>query len=190
MNNKEEALILVDIQRDFLPGGSLPVPNGDKIISPVNKLIKKCIKKGVPIIATRDWHPENHCSFDINGGSWPVHCVQNTIGAKFAESLDLPNSMIVISKGDSPLKEAYSAFEGTGLFETLKDLGVKIIYVAGLATDYCVKETVLDGLKFGLRAFVIEDCIKGVSEDTTQEAISRMEQAGAIFIKSQDIFKE
>ena len=114
----KDALILVDIQKDFLPGGALPVPEGDKVIEPANRYIELFTKAGAPVFATRDWHPENHISFKENGGIWPKHCVQNTRGAQFADGLKLPPEVFIINKGDRPEVDAYSSFQGS----LLKDL--------------------------------------------------------------------
>ncbi|MEM3151578.1 MAG: isochorismatase family protein, partial [Candidatus Bathyarchaeia archaeon] len=142
--DKESALIIVDVQNDFLPGGALPVPNGDKVIPILNKYIELFNKVGAAIFATRDWHPPNHISFKTQGGIWPPHCIQNSKGAEFASNLKLPKNVNIISKAVNPNMEAYSGFEGTDLALKLKELGVKKVFIGGLATDYCVKNTVLD----------------------------------------------
>ncbi|MDK2782783.1 MAG: nicotinamidase/pyrazinamidase, partial [Thermococcaceae archaeon] len=142
-----EALIIVDMQRDFMPGGALPVPEGDRIIPTIEELVEKFKKRGALIVATRDWHPPDHISFKERGGPWPSHCVQNTKGAEIV--VKLPEDTIVISKADKPDKEAYSGFEGTELAEILKEKGVKRVYICGVATEYCVKATALDALKHG-----------------------------------------
>jgi nicotinamidase/pyrazinamidase len=164
------ALIIVDVQRDFCPGGALPVADGDKIIPAVNELIRAFEKEGLPVFFTRDWHPRNHVSFRANGGPWPPHCVQNTPGASFHPSLAIPPGAKVIDKGTLQAEDAYSGFQGTDLARELRDLHVKRIYVAGLATDYCVKNTVLDGAKQGFDTYVITDCVKGVNLKRTDSA--------------------
>jgi nicotinamidase/pyrazinamidase len=165
-----QALIIVDVQRDFCPGGALPVRGGDKIIPAVNELIRAFEKAGLPIFFTRDWHPRDHISFEAEGGPWPPHCVRNTPGASFHPSLVVPGDAEVIDKGTLQAKEAYSGFQGTGLAQKLRDLHVKQIYVAGLATDYCVKNTVLDGAAQGFETYVITDCVKGVNLKRTDSA--------------------
>ncbi|MEM3606639.1 MAG: isochorismatase family protein, partial [Candidatus Bathyarchaeia archaeon] len=134
--DKESALIIVDVQNDFLPGGALPVPNGDKVIPILNKYIELFNKVGAAIFATRDWHPPNHISFKTQGGIWPPHCIQNSKGAEFASNLKLPKNVNIISKAVNPNMEAYSGFEGTDLALKLKELGVKKVFIGGLATDY------------------------------------------------------
>jgi nicotinamidase/pyrazinamidase len=166
----KRALIVVDIQRDFCPGGALPVTDGDKIIPVVNELVRAFEKAGLPVFFTRDWHPRNHISFRERGGPWPPHCVQNTPGASFHPSLAVPADARVIDKGTLQGEDAYSGFQGTDLAHELHDLHVKEIYVAGLATDYCVKNTVLDGAAKGFDTCVIADCVKGVNLKRTDSA--------------------
>jgi nicotinamidase/pyrazinamidase len=163
-------LIVVDVQRDFCPGGALPVKRGNEIIEPTNRLITLFEGRGLPIIFTRDWHPADHCSFKSRGGPWPPHCVKNTRGAEFHPSLRVPKDAIIISKGTRRDVEAYSGFQGTGLGERLKEMGVGQLYVTGLATDYCVKDTVLDGLSNGLTMNVVSDCVRGVNVRPTDSA--------------------
>jgi len=182
-----DALILVDIQKDFLPGGALPVPEGDKVIEPANKYIELFQKAGAPIFATRDWHPPNHISFKENGGLWPPHCVQNTEGAKFAEGLKLPPETFIINKGDRPEFDAYSGFQGTLLESLLRERGVRRIFVGGLATDYCVLNTVLGGLNLGFQVFWLSDASKGITPEGEGEAEERMLTEGAIKITLSDI---
>jgi nicotinamidase/pyrazinamidase len=166
----KRALIVVDIQRDFCPGGALPVTDGDKIISAVNQLVRAFEKAGLPIFFTRDWHPRNHVSFRDNGGPWPPHCVQNTPGASFHPLLAIPADAEVIDKGILQAEDAYSGFQGTDLARKLHGLHVKQIYVAGLATDYCVKNTVLDGAAQGFETYVLTDSVRGVNLKRTDSA--------------------
>lgn len=173
------ALIIVDIQTDFCPRGALPVKDGDKVIPLLNSYIKKFVEKGAPIFTTRDWHPVNHISFKGRGGVWPPHCIQNTWGAKFHPELKLPRDATIISKAESPDQEAYSGFQGTALAKTLRNMSVTRVYVGGLATDYCVKNTVLDALKEGFTVFLLIDASRGVnvkpgdSEQAIREMVSR-----------------
>jgi len=180
----KQALVIVDLQNDFCPGGSLPVPDGDKIVPIVNELIETFSRAGLPIFATRDWHPADHVSFKEQGGIWPPHCVQNTPGAEFHPDLRLPEGTAVISKAYSQERDAYSGFDGTNLEAPLKEAGVDQIVVCGLATDYCVKATVLDGLKAGLGVTVVEDAIRGVNVQPgdSQKALDEMKAAGAILV--------
>ncbi len=188
----KQALVIVDLQNDFCSGGSLAVPGGDKIVPVVNDLIEKFSRAGLPIFATRDWHPDNHVSFKAQGGLWPPHCVQNTTGARFHPDLRIPDSAAIISKADSPEKDAYSGFEGTGLAALLKDAEVDHIVVCGLATDYCVKATALDGLsrrdpfgKAGLGVTIVEDAIRGVDVQPgdSRKALDEMQAAGALLVR-------
>ncbi len=177
----DDALIIVDVQRDFCPGGSLPVPDGDRIIPVLNRYIEIFRRAGAVIYATRDWHPPNHISFKEYGGRWPVHCVQGSRGAEFHPDLKIPEETIVISKATDPDREAYSGFEGTDLEESLKSRGVKRVFIGGLATDYCVKSTVLDAIKCGFRTVLLEDAVKGVDVNPgdSERAIKEMLSAGA-----------
>ena len=186
-----QALIVVDVQRDFCPGGALPVTGGDKIIPAVNELVHAFEKAGLPIFFTRDWHPKNHASFKAYGGPWPPHCIQNTPGARFHPSLAVPGEAEVIDKGTLRAEDAYSGFQGTDLARKLSDLHVKQIYVAGLATDYCVMNTVLDGAAKGFETYVITDCVKGVNVKRTDSAtaLSVMLSKGAIHTTSGRLLK-
>ena len=172
----EEALIVVDMQRDFMPGGALPVPGGDEIIPRCNDYIEEFRKRGALIVATRDWHPPNHISFKEQGGPWPAHCVQNTPGAEFV--VDLPADAVIISKATEPDKEAYSGFEGTDLAEILRKNGVKRVYVCGVATEYCVKATALDAVKHGFETYLLSDAVKGIRPEDEERALKEMKSAG------------
>ncbi len=186
---KGDALVIVDVQRDFLPGGALAVPRGDEVVPVLNGYIRLFRDKGLPIIATRDWHPPNHCSFKEQGGPWPPHCVQGTPGAQFAPGLELPRDVIIISKATRPQEEAYSGFEGTDMDEKLKALGVKRLFVGGLATDYCVLSTVKDALKLGYRVYLLLDAIRAVDVNPGdgERAIEEMKSLGAIPITLEDL---
>ncbi|KUH33303.1 nicotinamidase [Thermococcus celericrescens] len=172
----EEALIIVDMQRDFMPGGALPVPDGEGIIPRCNRYIEEFRKRGALIVATRDWHPENHVSFREQGGPWPRHCVQNTPGAEFV--VELPADVVIISKATGPDKEAYSGFEGTNLAEILKRNGVRRVYICGVATEYCVKATALDAVKHGFETYLLRDAVKGIKPQNEERALGEMERAG------------
>ena len=179
--SKNDALIVTDVQVDFLPGGALPVPEGDQILPVLNEYITIFKNTGLKIFATRDWHPPNHVSFKAQGGPWPPHCVQNTDGAKFSPLLKLPNNVTVISKATDPSKEAYSGFEGTELAEQLKKADVSRVFVGGFATDYCVKNTLLDGLKLGFSAVLLTDATRGINAKPgdVEGAIREMVKNGA-----------
>ena len=157
-----DALLVTDIQIDFLPGGALPVSGGNEIIPVINSYIKRFETARAHVIASRDWHPPNHISFKAQGGPWPPHCVQETAGAKFSPDLKLPLHTVVISKATDPKHEAYSAFDGTSLADELRQRGVRRLFVAGLATDYCVLNTVLDACRLGFEAVVLMDATLGI----------------------------
>jgi nicotinamidase/pyrazinamidase len=158
-----DALIVVDVQKDFLPGGSLAVAEGDKVVPALNRYIAAFEKARLPIFATRCWHPENHCSFKPQGGPWPPHCVAGSEGARFAPNLRLPEEAKIVSKATASDKDAYSGFEGTELDRWLKDGNVKRIFVGGLATDYCVLNTVKDALTLGYETLLLSDGIRAVN---------------------------
>lgn len=185
-----DALVLVDVQRDFLPGGHLGVPDGDQVIAPLNSAVRLFQNHDLPVVATRDWHPLNHCSFEPQGGPWPQHCVQHTQGADWAPQLQLPDDVIVISKGDTATQEAYSGFQGTDLADRLHHRQVRRLVIGGLATDYCVLQTVLDARAQGFEALVLKDAIRAVnvSPGDDEKALERMRGAGARLTRSQDLF--
>ncbi len=187
---KRDALIVVDMQKDFMPGGALPVPEGDKIVPRLNKYIELFSKLGLPVFFTRDWHPPNHISFKEQGGLWPPHCVQGTEGAKFHEELFIPHdNRFIISKGTSPDFDAYSGFQGTVLDSLLRERGIKRVFVGGVATDYCVKNTVLGAINLGYQAFLLLDGIKGVDvkPGDSERAIEEMLKAGAVGVEIGEI---
>lgn len=177
-----DALIVVDVQKDFLPGGSLGVTDGDAVIEPLNRMIERFTAAGLPVVATRDWHPADHISFAARGGPWPPHCVQETAGARFDERLDLPPSARVVSKADSSDADAYSGFQGTDLDAHLRSLGVRRIFVGGLATDYCVLNTVLDARRAGYDVVLLTDAIAAVNVAPRdgEHAVAEMVAAGAV----------
>ncbi|HIC89345.1 MAG TPA: nicotinamidase [Anaerolineae bacterium] len=176
-----KAFIAVDVQNDFCPSGALPVPGGDQVVPVLNEYIRRFRAVGAPIYATRDWHPANHMSFKEQGGIWPVHCVQNTPGAEFRSDLDLPEDVVVISKATEPDQEAYSGFQGTDLAADLRARSVKQVFIGGLATDYCVKSTVLDSLEAGFETYLLTDASRGVDVQPgdSEKAIEGMIAAGA-----------
>ena len=181
-----DALVMVDVQNDFLPGGSLAVPRGDEVVPVLNRYLAAFILRGLPIFTTRDWHPPNHCSFQPYGGSWPPHCVAGSAGAAFAPALELPTSSILITlKGTQPEQDAYSAFDGTDLDARLRARGVGRLFVGGLATDYCVLCTVEDGLKAGYTVVLLQDAIRAVNvhPGDGERAEAEMIRLGAIPIR-------
>ena len=179
-----DALIVVDVQNDFCPGGALAVERGDEVIPPLNRWIDAADHADTPVVFTRDWHPPDHCSFREYGGPWPVHCVQHSEGAGFREGLRFPTFARLISKGQDPAREQYSGFDGTGLAERLRAEGVRRVFIGGLATDYCVRATTLHACEHGFETRVIEWAIRGVdlNEGDCARAVDEMTQAGAILI--------
>lgn len=186
MSNKaKRALIVVDIQNDFCPGGSLAVPHGDEVIAPLNSLIAEFLERGEPVFKTRDWHPPKTKHFADYGGTWPVHCVQETKGAEFHPALLDDMHIRVVSKGLGD-EDCYSGFDETDLALQLERLGVEEVWVGGLATDYCVKNTVLDALKEGFQVKALQDAMRPVDLQTGdgQRAVEEMRRAGAEIVNS------
>lgn len=177
-----DALLIVDLQNDFLPGGALGVPQGDRVLAPIAQLVDLYTSHALPVFASRDWHPQDHCSFAQQGGPWPSHCVAGTPGAAFASSVKFPQETVVISKAVTAAQDAYSAFAGTQLAEELARRGVRRLAVCGLATDYCVLNTVLDACALGIEVLLVTEGIAAV--DVTagdgDRAITRMLLAGAV----------
>lgn len=176
-----DALIIVDLQHDFLPGGALAVRDGDAVIPVLNGAIAAFRAAGLPIIATRDWHPLEHCSFHARHGIWPPHCVAGSDGAAFPAALQLAGATVV-SKATSADSDAYSGFDGTALGASLREQGIKRVFVGGLATDYCVLQTVLDALQLGFKVVLLRDAIRAVDVQPGdgERAIARMRAAGAV----------
>lgn len=176
-----DTLIIVDVQNDFLPGGALAVAHGDEVIPVLNQYIARFSAKALPIFATRDWHPAHHCSFKLQGGPWPPHCVAETAGAAFARELRLPDNAIIVSKATRVDQDAYSGFVGTDLAERLRALKVARVFVGGLATDYCVLNTVLDARKNNFATVLLSDAIRAVNvqPDDGVRAIEKMLNADA-----------
>jgi nicotinamidase/pyrazinamidase len=189
----------VDIQNDFCPGGAFPVADGDKVVPALNKYIQLFRSARAPIIYTRDWHPPDHSSFKAQGGPWPSHCVQGTEGAKFRPDLLPPAEGEIVSKANRK-DEAYSFFQGTELAHRLRRLrfrlglrgGINALFVGGLATDYCVRETVLDGLKLGFQVYYLDDASKGVNvnPNDSEVAVKEMLSKGAKEITLSDLATE
>lgn len=190
---EKDALIIVDVQNDFCPGGALGVQNGDEIVPILNRYIDKFRAAGLLMIATRDWHPERTSHFKRYGGVWPDHCVQGSPGAAFHSNLLLASDIIVMSKGMGADEDSYSAFHGkdesgTSLAELLRGFGVERIFIGGLATDYCVKQTALDALTQGFKVVLLRDAIRGVNlaPDDSEKALREMLAAGAVSLASID----
>ncbi|MGB5159372.1 isochorismatase family protein [Desulfobacterium sp. N47] len=175
----DDALIVVDVQNDFCPGGLLPIEDGHKIVPVINRWIEAAVTIGVHVYASRDWHPLGHPSFQDNGGLWPPHCIQDSHGARFHPDLILPASAIVITKGVRFDQDQNSAFDQTGLSFKLKKDGIKRLWVSGLAEDVCVLATVTDGLKDGFEVILISKATKPITIKSGENARRNMRDAGA-----------
>ena len=180
------ALLIVDVQNDFCTGGALAVPGSERVIKALNRYVADAVTRSIPVYASRDWHPAETSHFKAYGGIWPVHCVQNSQGARFHPDLQLPSDAIIISKGDETERPGYSALEGrtpdgTPLLTDLRQRGITHLYVGGLATDYCVKHSVVDASAAGLTVTVLEDAIAGVDlqPGDSERAIAEMRESGA-----------
>ena len=178
------ALLVVDLQNDFCAGGALAVPNADHVVNAMNRYIAEAAANHLPVYASRDWHPPVSTHFQAYGGPWPTHCVRDTAGARFHPDVQLPATAVVVSKGQDASGPGYSAFEGRmpdgRLFgQELQDRGIGHLYVGGLATVYCVRQSVLDALSAGLRVTVLGDAIAGVNLDESARAIGEMLERGA-----------
>ncbi|HET6719984.1 MAG TPA: isochorismatase family protein [Rhodocyclaceae bacterium] len=180
-----DALLIVDLQNDFLPGGSLAVADGDRVVAPIQGWVARFAAAGAPIFATRDWHPEDHCSFRAAGGPWPPHCVAGTNGAAFAPGLALPAGAVVVAKATRRDADAYSGFAGTDLDRRLREAGARRLFVGGLATDYCVLNTVLDALRLGYAVVVLTACVRAVevAAGDGERALAAMRAAGAVALE-------
>lgn len=187
--DERATLLIVDVQNDFCPGGSLPVADGDLVVPVLNAYIRRFIQAGRPVFFSRDWHPARTTHFQDQGGPWPPHCVQGTPGAQFHPDLDVPSEAVVVSKGMGPDEDGYSAFvgrdeQGRSLATLLHDRGAERLVVGGLATDYCVLNSVLEAIENGFEVEVIADGVRGVEvrAGDTAAAIERMKAAGARFL--------
>ncbi len=202
-----KALLIVDVQNDFIPGGALPVEKGDEIVSVINQLIRE---KFDLVVASKDWHPKGHSSFASCHGKkvgecitldgleqvmWPDHCIQSSHGAELVDSLDTEGVDVIVYKGTDPSIDSYSAFfdnghrKSSGLDQILKDHHVEELYVVGLATDYCVKFSVLDAIDLGFKTYLIEDACRGVNiqPNDSKDAIEEMANAGATIVLACDL---
>jgi nicotinamidase/pyrazinamidase len=185
MSNPKQALIVVDVQNDFCPGGALAVAHGDEVVEPLNEQIDEFLERGAPVYKSRDWHPATTKHFEAYGGTWPVHCVQNTKGAEFHPALRDDPRITVVSKGLGDT-DCYSAFDETDLVSQLREQGVEEVVVGGLATDYCVKNTVLDALKHGFKVKLLENATRAVDlqPGDGDRAIEEMRAAGAEIVST------
>jgi nicotinamidase/pyrazinamidase len=176
-----DALVIVDVQKDFCEGGALPIQGGNSVVPVLNRWIAAAERAKVPVYASRDWHPRRHPSFVEFGGKWPVHCLQDSDGAAFHADLKLPAATIVVTKGVRFDQDQYSAFDGTGLAAELRRSGIKRLWVGGLAQDVCVRATVLDARREGFETIVIADATKPVTPEGGRTAEDEMRQSGVLF---------
>lgn len=173
-----DALLIVDVQNDFCPGGALPIKQGDEVVPVLNEWIAAAQATGVPVYASRDWHPLEHPSFAPQGGPWPVHCVQDTAGAAFHPQLRLPEDAVIVTKGTRFDKDQYSAFDETGLAEALRRREVRRLWIGGLAQDVCVKATALDAARAGFEVHLILSATRPVTAEGGEEALEELRAAG------------
>ena len=193
MADSSIALVVVDVQVDFCPGGALPVPQGDKVVRPINTLLQAADAHNRLVVLTRDWHPQESTHFATGGGIWPPHCIAGSDGARFHPDLRLPSPANIVSKGIQPGEEGYTAFDGVNddqraLLNIRKAHATETVLVCGLATDYCVLATVLDAIRSGFAAIVALDATAPVNLKTTDgtEAEDRMRAAGAYVVSPEE----
>jgi nicotinamidase/pyrazinamidase len=184
-----DALLVVDVQNDFLPGGALGIQGGDAIVAPLNRLLAAWRERGLPVFLSRDWHPAAHCSFAAQGGPWPEHCVAGTKGAEFSARLTVAPTDVVISKATLRDRDAYSALDGTPLADKLREKGITRLFIGGLATDYCVRATGLDARAAGLEVVVLDDavCAVNLQVDDGRRALADLAAAGCAMASTGDV---
>ena len=190
MLSEGDALLIVDVQHDFLPGGALAVPNGDEVVPVLAQLARYAEQNGVPIVASRDWHPENHCSFTAQGGPWPPHCIADSEGASLDEDLQLPADVHIVDKATRPDADAYSAFEETGLDTWLRRRDVKRVVIGGLATEYCVLNTARDARTHGFDVTLLTDAIRAIDSSGGERAIDELRDLGADISESSAVLDD
>ncbi len=179
---KNDLLLVVDVQKDFCPGGALPVEEGDEVVPVINSWIQAGQNAGVPIYLSRDWHPGQHPSFEKNGGQWPPHCVQDSDGARFHAQLEVPMEAEIVTKGTRFDQDQNSVFDQTGLAVWLRKQGIKRIVTGGLALDVCVLASVLDGLEAEFEMLVIKDATRPITPEGGHKALEKMRNAGAVIL--------
>jgi nicotinamidase-related amidase len=179
-----DALLIVDVQKDFLPGGALGVPRSDHLIPVINAYVERFATAGLPVYASRDWHPPQHCSFRDRGGPWPPHCIAGSPGAEFGEELELPPDTRIISKATDAARDAYSAFDHTTLAAELRAKGVERVFICGLATEYCVLSSTEDAIRLGFSVVLLNDAIGAIENHPGDggRAISKMTREGAVLV--------
>lgn len=195
MTNTKAALLLVDVQKDFCAGGALEVPEADRVVTPLNRYIAEAVDHRMPVYASRDWHPAVSSHFKEYGGPWPAHCVQGTVGAQFHALVRLPQAVTVITKGEDFSSAGYSDLEGhtsegTPFLDDLHARGISHLYVGGIATEYCVRSTVMDALAAGLRVTVLQDAITGIDAEDSEHALAEMLEGGAEFAAGPGLFRD
>jgi nicotinamidase/pyrazinamidase len=191
----QAALLLVDVQKDFFAGGTLAVPGAHCVLQSLNRYIAEAVHHRMPVYASRDWHPAVSSHFKEYGGPWPPHCVQGSAGAQFHEDMCLPSALSVITKGDDFASAGYSDFEGhtsagVPFLADLRARGISHLYVGGVATEYCIRSTVMDGLAAGLRVTVLQDAIAGIDAEDSERAVAQMLEGGAEFAAGPGLFRE
>jgi nicotinamidase/pyrazinamidase len=186
---KNDALVIVDVQNDFCAGGSLATKSGDEVAAKLSTVARQFSQKNLRVFATQDWHPRGHSSFQAQGGPWPEHCVQDSTGAEFHPSLRLPVGSSIVRKGSDPEIDAYSGFLDSNLEELLRAAEASRVVVGGIATEYCVLNTVLDARKLGFDTYVLKDAIAAVNVEDGDDAaaIKKMEDAGATLIEADEL---
>lgn len=177
-----DALLVVDVQNDFCPYGALPVPNGDKVVPVLNNWIKKALTQNLPIYFSRDFHPLKHPSFQSEGGRWPIHCLQDSKGARFHSDLIVPDNAIIVTKGVRFDQDQNSAFDQTGLFYQMQREGINRLCIGGLALEVCVLATALDSIRFNLDTYVLLEGSCAITDQGAQEALNQMHAAGVNLI--------
>ncbi|MFW6012042.1 MAG: nicotinamidase [Desulfosalsimonas sp.] len=178
-----DALLIIDLQNDFCPGGALPIEKGDEVVYVLNRWIRAAVEKGVTVYASRDWHPVGHISFQGHGGGWPPHCIQDTQGAAFHKDLELQENTVVVTKGVRFDQDQNSAFDQTGLAEEFRRSGIQRVLVGGLALDVCVQATVLDALDEGFETVLLLSATRPVTAEGGKTAVEKMKQAGAVILE-------
>lgn len=179
-----DLLLVVDVQKDFCPGGALPIEKGDRVVPVLNAWMRAAREAGVPVYLSRDWHPRRHISFEESGGQWPAHCIQDTDGARFHPQLEVSHDAVIVTKGTRFDQDQNSAFDQTGLDDWLHRQQITRIFVGGLALDVCVLATVLDGLQAGFEIHLIEKATRPVSKVGGREAIEKMRKAQARILEA------
>jgi len=173
-----DALLIVDVQNDFCAGGTLEVPDGDAVVPILNAWIRAAREKGVPVIASRDWHPEGHTSFRSEGGDWPPHCIRGTPGAEFHPDLAISNETDVVSKGEPTDRDEFSPFRSADLAVQLRNIGVERLWIGGLALDVCVRESAIDAAEAGLDPYVILPATRAVQPDAAPGVVEELASRG------------